>query len=188
MTNTCAFTGPSFTLKNRLGRLVWGWVYVVLFRLSPRPLHGWRCFLLRCFGAKLGRNCHIYPKAIIWAPWNLECGDEVGVADGATLYTQARITLGYRCVVSQGSHLCTGTHDYESAGFELYARPITVGAMAWLCAECFIGPGITIGEGSVVGARSVVTKDMPARMVCAGHPCKPLKPRKIRDTSSEVKA
>jgi len=164
-------------VKNRVGRVVWQLAYVLLFRPSPRPLHGWRRFVLRCFGAKIAEGCHIYPKVEIWAPWNLVCGEEAGVANGVTLYNQALITLGKRSVISQGSHLCTGTHDYESANFELYARPITVGDHAWVAAECFIHPGIVIGEGAVIGARSVVNKDMPAWTVCAGHPCKAIKPR-----------
>lgn len=172
-----AHSGTSFSLGNRLGRLCWGVVQTTLFRWSPRPLHGWRSFLLRLFGARIGIGCHIYPSAIIWAPWNLECAEEVGVANGAILYTQAKITLGRRAVVSQGAHLCSGTHDYEDGGFPLYAKPITVGSHAWLAAECFVQPGITVGEGAVVGARSVVTKDVPAWTVCAGHPCKPIKPR-----------
>lgn len=177
---TDAYTGPSFSLGNRLARAAWSLVRATLFRWSPRPFHAWRAFLLRCFGARLGRGCHIYPRAIIWAPWNLECGDEVGVADGVTLYTQAKITLGRRAVISQGSHLCTGTHDYESPRFELVAYPITVGPLAWVCAEAFVGPGVVIGEGAVIGARSVVLKDLPPWQVCAGHPCVPRKPRTLR--------
>ncbi len=175
-----AFTGPSFSLRNRLARVLWNFACALLFRPSPRPLHAWRAAILRLFGARLGRGCHIYPKAIIWAPWNLEVGDETGVADGAILYTQAKITLGRRVVISQGAHLCTGTHDYEDPGFPLYAKPIVIQDHAWIAAESFIHPGVTVGEGAVVGARSVVTKDVPAWMVCAGHPCKPLKPRVLK--------
>ena len=174
---TNAHTGPSFSVQNRLGRLVWNFVWLLLFRPSPRPLHVWRAALLRLFGAKIGRGCHIYPGVKIWAPWNLVCEEEVGVGDGAILYTQARITLGKRAVVSQGAHLCSGSHDYASPGFELFAKPIHVGAHAWLAAECFVHPGVTIAEGAVIGARAVVTSDMPAWTVCAGHPCKPIKPR-----------
>jgi putative colanic acid biosynthesis acetyltransferase WcaF len=171
------FAGPSFSLSNRAARSLWTVVWIVLFRPSPRFLHSWRAFLLRIFGAKLGRNCHIYPGAIIWAPWNLECGDEAAIADRAIIYNQARITIGQRAVISQGAHLCTGTHDYNSDSFELRAYPITVGAHAWICAEAFVHPGISIAEGAVIGARAVVTADMPAWTVCTGHPCKPLKPR-----------
>jgi putative colanic acid biosynthesis acetyltransferase WcaF len=126
----------------------------------------------------LGARCHIYPRVEIWAPWNLRCDDEVGVADRVILYNQALIHLGRRVVVSQGSHLCTGTHDYESAAFLLKSYPITVRANAWICAEVFVHPGVNIGEGAVVGARSVVTKSIPDWMVCAGNPCVPLKPRR----------
>jgi putative colanic acid biosynthesis acetyltransferase WcaF len=176
-------TQPSFSLANRLTRLAWGMVYTLLFRPSPRPCHAWRAFLLRCFGARLGKACHVYPKAQIWAPWNLELEDHAGIAGDVICYSMAKIHLGERVVVSQGVHLCTGTHDYEDPNFQLYALPIVVGARAWLCAECFIGPGVTVGEGAVIGARSVVTKSMPEWMVCAGNPCKPIKPRRLRDDS-----
>lgn len=176
-------TGPSFTLGNRVARVVWSICYVMLFRLSPRPFHGWRRFLLRLFGAKVGCNVHVYPGAKIWAPWNLELHDNAGVADGVILYSMARITIGKDAVISQGAHLCTGSHDYESPNFQLFARPITVGAHAWVCADAFIAPGIRIGEGAVIGARAVVVKDMPAWMVCAGHPCTALKPRNFRPTT-----
>jgi putative colanic acid biosynthesis acetyltransferase WcaF len=171
---------PSFSLKNRLLRAVWQTVSLLMFRFSPRPFHAWRAAILRIFGAKIGKGCHIYPGVRIWAPWNLICDEEVGVGDGAYLYNQAPIRLGRRAVVSQGAQLCTGTHDYEDPGFPLVARPIAVGALAWIAAEAFVHPGVTIGEGAVIGARSVVTKDMPAWTVCAGHPCKPLKPRAFR--------
>ncbi len=132
---------------------------------------------MRLFGARLGNGCHIYSAVRVWAPWKLTCGEHVGVADFAILYNQSDIFLGDRVVVSQGSHLCTGTHDYNTAGFPLFAKPIHVGSDAWIAAECFVMPGITIGEGAVIGARSVVTKDLPAWTVCAGHPCKPLHAR-----------
>ena len=186
MSKTSAFTGPSFSWQNRVARQGWNWVYLILFRPSPRWCHGWRSFLLRRFGAQIGRGCHIYPKAAIWAPWNLICGDGACIADHVTVYSQATITLGYRSVISQGSHLCTGTHNYESPRFELVAWPIEIGPHAWVCAESFVGPGVSIGEGSVIGARSVVMKDMPKWMVCAGHPCRPVKPRVLREDEGGI--
>ncbi len=179
-----ARTQPSFSRGNRIGRVLWATVYWTLFRPSPRPLHAWRAFLLRLFGARMGKGTHIYPGVRIWAPWNLECGDAVGVASGAILYNQGFITLGRRAVVSQGAHLCAGTHDHEQPGFPLVTRPITVGAEAWLGAECFVMPGVVIGEGAVVGARSVVVKDTPAWMVCVGNPAKPVKPRVWRPSEN----
>lgn len=171
---------PSFTLANRLARLGWGLVYTLFFRPTPRVFHPWRAFLLRCFGAKLGRGCHVYPKATIWAPWNLSMGDHACLADGVQCYSVAPIHVGTKAVVSQGVFLCTGSHDYEDPNFQLVARPISIGARAWLCAEVFVHPGVTVGEGTVVGARSVVIGDLPLWSVCAGHPCRVLKPRILR--------
>lgn len=186
--NIDTHTGASFSLGNRLVRAIWNLVEGTLFRWSPRPFHGWRRWLLRLFGAKVGGGVHVYPGTRIWAPWNLDLGEQCGIADRVILYCQGRITVGQRAVVSQGSHLCAGTHDYETAGFPLVTAPIVVGDEAWIAAEVFVHPGVTIGEGAVIGARSVVNKDMPAWMVCAGFPCKPLKERRMALTRSTVKS
>jgi len=166
-----------FSRRNQLARCCWRIVNATLFRYSPRILHGWRRFLLRSFGAKIGEGSRIYPEVRIWAPWNLECGEVVGVGDGAILYNQGMITIGKRAVISQGAHLCSGTHDYDQPGFPLVTKPIVIGAHAWVAAEAFIHPGVTIGEGTVVGARSVVTSDLPEWKVCSGFPAKVLKDR-----------
>jgi putative colanic acid biosynthesis acetyltransferase WcaF len=183
MVNEDTHVGPSFSLKNRFSRLLWGVSAALLFHPSPRPLHKWRSFLLRLFGAKVGRGVHVYPGAKIWAPWNLELADECGIAAGAILYSQGKIFIGRRAVVSQGAHLVTGTHDYTKPGFPLITMPIIIGDHAWIAAEAFIHAGITIGEGCVIGARSVVTRDMPNWKVCSGHPCEPIKERNINQNS-----
>ena len=177
MKNTDTHAGPSFSLHNRMYRVVWAIVSTLLFHPSPRPFHKWRAFLLRIFGAKVGKNVHVYPGTKIWAPWNLVLLDECGIAKGAILYSQGKIFIGYRAVISQGAHLVTGTHDYTKTGFPLITMPIHIGDHAWIAAEAFVHPGITIGDGCVIGARSVVTKDMPPWRVCAGHPCRPIKDR-----------
>jgi putative colanic acid biosynthesis acetyltransferase WcaF len=156
---------------------------VTLFRPSPRPMHGWRRFLLRIFKAKIGAGVHVYPKVDIWAPWNIELASEAGVANGATLYSQSKIVIGRRAVISQGAYLCTGTHDYEATGFPLITKSILIGDYAWIAAEAFVLPGVTIGTGAVIGARAVVASEMPDWTVCAGHPCKPIKPRLWRPKS-----
>ncbi len=179
--NTDTFTGASFSLSNRIMRVVWSAVYLLFFRYSPRPFHFWRSFLLRLFGAKVGRNVHVYPGVKIWAPWNVEFGDECGVGGGAILYSQGKIVLGKRSIISQGAYLCTGSHDYTKIGHPLITSPIVVESFAWVAAEAFVHPGVVIGEGCVIGARSVVIKSMPEWMVCAGNPCKPLKQRIIED-------
>ncbi len=140
-------------------------------------MHAYRALILRLFGASVGRGVHVYPGVKIWAPWNLVLKDECGIANGVILYSQDRIMIGKRVVVSQGAHLVTGTHDYTQPGFPLITAPIVVHDHAWIAAEAFIHPGLTISEGCVVAARSVVTKNMPAWMVCGGHPCRPIKER-----------
>lgn len=165
------YTQPSFSLRNRLARYAWGFVQVTLFRLSPRPLHFWRAMLLRMFGARLGANVHVYPGARIWAPWNLHVGDYVGVADGVTIYNIAPVEIGSRCVVSQGAYLCTGSHDIDSPNFQLIASPIRLGDYAWICAEAFVGPGVSVAEGCVLAARGVAVKSIKEPWtVWAGNP------------------
>jgi putative colanic acid biosynthesis acetyltransferase WcaF len=177
---------PSFTVLHRARRLAWNATYSIFFRLSPRPLHGWRVFLLRLFGAHLGEGCHIYPGVRIWAPWNLYLGKYVGVADGAILYSMDRIDIGDYAVISQGAHLCGGTHDYNSANFQLVTKPVFIGAHTWVCADVFIHPGVSIAEGVVVGARSVVNKSlMEPWTVCSGYPCEKVAVRSRKAKRSE---
>lgn len=106
--------------------------------------------------------------------------EESALGRGVICYSMGHIHLGRRAVVSQRAHLCAGTHDYEDPGMQLITKPITIGERVWICTEAFIGPGVTIGDGAVIGARAVVTKDMPEWMVCAGNPCRPLKRRELR--------
>src|SRR4030095_3625742 len=108
MYNQDTFSGPSFSLSNRMTRVLWTIVSGLFFQFSPKPLHKFRAFLLRLFGAKVGRGVHIYPKVKIWAPWNLVLDDECGVADGVILYSQGQIRIGFRVVISQGAHLAAG--------------------------------------------------------------------------------
>lgn len=177
MINTDTHTGPSFTLRNRFGRFVWELIYILFFQYSPKPFFKWRCFILRIFGANVGKEVHIYPKVRIWAPWNIQLGDQCGVSSGVILYSQGKITIGRKTVISQGVHLCAGTHDYTIEGFPLITKPIVIGDEVWIAAEAFVHPGVTIDEGCVIGARSVVSKNMPPWTVCTGHPCKPIKQR-----------
>ncbi|WP_158993189.1 DapH/DapD/GlmU-related protein [Mucilaginibacter sp. L196] len=179
MVNTDTHTGPSFSLMNRIKRGVWNITYTLFFCYSPRVLFGWRSFVLRIFGAKVGKGVHVYPKVKIWAPWNLILHNQCGIANGVTLYSQGIITIGHKAVISQGAHLCAGTHDYTRKGFPLITMPINIGDEVWIAAEAFIHPGVSIGEGCVIGARSVVNKDMPDWMVCTGHPCVAVKKRII---------
>ena len=172
------FREPSFTLGHRIKRQLWNIVYVLLFRFSPRPFHAWRRFLLRLFGAKLGIFFHINSSVKIWAPWNLLCGNYVGIGDGANLYCMDRLEIGDYAVISQGAYLCGGTHDYNSKNFQLVVRPIRIERHAWICAQAFVHPGVVIPEGAVIAARAVVNKPLKEPWaVYVGNPCKVLKYR-----------
>lgn len=167
-------------LRNKLARLAWAITWAVLFRPSPRPLHGWRRFLLRCFGAKVGQGAHPYPRAWVWAPWNLDMGEHSCLADGVDCYSVAPIRLGRSALVSQRAFLCAATHDYTDPDFPLIPKPITVEDGAWVAAEAFVGPGVTVGVGAVVGARACVVKDVEPWAIVAGNPARFVKRRELK--------
>ena len=167
------------SLGHRLGRVAWGVVYLTLFRISPRPLHRWRNWLLRLFGAQMHPKARVYPRARIWAPWNLIMEEGATIADDVDVYSAATIRMGAYATVSQYSFLCAATHDYNDVRHPLVVKPITLGRRCWIAADVFVGPGVTVGDGAVVGARSSVFGDLPEWMVCAGSPAKPLRAREL---------
>lgn len=157
--------------REQLARALWALAWP-MFALSPRPLWGWRRWILRCFGAKIGRDVHIYPSVRIAIPWNIDAGDHTAVGDRAILYALGPIEIGQRATISQGAHLCAGTHNWRDPTMPLLKPPISIGADAWICAEAFIGPNVAIGEGAIVGARAVVTKNVAPRAIVAGNPAR----------------
>lgn len=163
-----------------VGRLLWGLISP-LFRWSPRPFFGWRRMLLRLFGAKIGWQVHIYPSARIYLPWNLIVGDQASIGEWALIYNLGPIKIGERATISHRAHLCAGTHDYQESAVPLLRLPIEIGAQAWICADAFVGPDIKIGEGAIVGAGSVVVKDIFAWQIVAGNPAKLIKMRTMKN-------
>ena len=171
---------PSLSWGNRAARSLWSVTHTLLVRYSPRPCHAWRAVVLRLFGAKLGPHCHIYPRARIWAPWNLVCEDAVGIADGVVVYNPATIHLGSHCVVSQDAYLCGATHDIDDPAFPMVSAPITIGPYAWICARAVVCPGVNVGEGAVLGLAGVATGDLEAWTVYGGVPARVLRARARR--------
>lgn len=172
--------GPSFALGNRLYRLAWALTWLLLARWTPPPLRAWRRLLLRLFGAQVAPTANVYASARIWSPANLVIGDHAAIGPGAIVYSMAPITIGAHAVISQRAHLCAGTHDIEDAAFQLRARPIAIGARAWIAAEAFVGPGVTIGDGAVLGARGCAMRDLRPWTVHGGNPARQLRDRRIR--------
>lgn len=165
---------------NKFARTIWHLVWLFLYRPTPRVFHPWRCFLLRMFGAKLGKSVHPYPSACIWAPWNLEMGDHACISEGVDCYCVDKITIGAHSTVSQYSFLCTASHDYTDRAMPLVTAPIIIGERTWITADVFVGPGVTIGDGAVVTARSSVFSDIPPWMVARGNPAVPVKRREYK--------
>lgn len=169
--------------SNRLLRAIWTAVCVILFRPSPKVLHAWRRFLLRCFGARLGTKVIVHPSARIWAPWNMIMGDYSTVGPFVDYYCAAPITIGSHTVISQYTVLCSARHDYEHPNFSLLCEPIKIGSQCWLAADVFVGSGVTIGEGTVVGARSTVLHNLPPWRLCVGTPAKAVRARVLKSQS-----
>lgn len=169
-----------YSMPERGKRALWKCFYWIAYRWMPRFFNGWHRGALRLFGAKIGADVLIYPSALIECPWNLELTNNSVIGDGVRLYALGHIFVGKHSVVSQRAHLCAGSHDYTDPRMPLLRPPITIGHGVWICTEAFIGPGVTIGDRAVIGARSVVTGNLPEDMVCAGNPCRPIKKRIVR--------
>ena len=170
------------SFSNKLRRIIWNITYALFFRPTPNILFwNWRAFLLRCFGAKIGKHCKIRSSATFWAPWNLQCGDYVAIGPKAQIYSVDKIIIHTKVAISQGAYLCTASHDIMRKANPLITAPIHIHSFAWVAANAFIGMGVTIGEGAVVGATASVYKDVEPWTVVGGNPAKFIKKRVIVD-------
>ncbi len=176
--------GPSFSLSNRLFRALWNVTWTLLASWTPPPFGAWRRFLLTLFGARMGVASDVRGSAKVWYPPHLQMGDRSLLAARVNCYNMAPISLGERALVSQGAHLCAGSHDIRTRDFQLIAKPIHIGADVWIAAEAFVGPGVTLGEGSVLGARAVAFKSLEPWGVYAGNPAEFVKRRLIVEKTS----
>jgi putative colanic acid biosynthesis acetyltransferase WcaF len=166
-----------WTGSQKAARIGWAFVEATLFRLSFHNWYPWRAWLLRRFGGTVGRNVRIRRSVRIEIPWNVSLGDQVIVGDSVILYALGPITVGPRTLISQYAHLCAGSHDYTIPQYPLLRPPITIGSDAWIATDAFVGPGVTIGDRAIVGARSSVFKDVPANTIVGGNPAKAIKER-----------
>ena len=184
-TNGCS-SGDSLnsdvnSFKIRFKRILWRIVWVTLFLPSPKRLHFWRRLLLRIFGAQIGKHVRVFPNCRIWAPWNLTMKDNSSLQSNTDCYCVDKVTIGRQSHISQYSYLCTTSHDYEKVDMPLVSSPIVIEDYVWICADAFVGRGITIGEGVVVGARASVFKDVEPWTVVGGTPAKFIKKRILKD-------
>lgn len=175
-----------FSANNKIGRMLWSIVYVLLYRpFTLRIFRKWRVFVLRCFGAKVSYKSTIHASVKIWAPWNLEVGEFACIGPHADCYNQGKITIKKNATISQKAYLCASTHDFTDPNHALILKPITIGERVWIAADAFIGPGVSIGDGAVVGARAAVFKEVQPWTVVGGNPAIYLKERKIVGPKTE---
>ena len=167
-----------YSTRELVQRVLWALVQPA-FRLSPRPLFGWRRFLLRLFGARVGAHVHVYPSTRIEMPWNLTVGDWSSIGERVHVYNLGAVTVGQRATVSLGALLCAGSHDHRRANLPLLRPTIQLGDDTWICAEAFIGGGVTVGAGAVVAARAVATRDVPEWAIVAGNPARVVARREL---------
>jgi Acetyltransferase (isoleucine patch superfamily) len=161
---------PGFRGRSAIAVQLWWIVQGTLFALSPQALYGWRNFLLRLFGCKVGQGVIVRPSVRITYPWKVAIGDRSWIGDHAELYSLGEISIGADAVVSQQAYLCTGAHDHRAIGFDIYARPIVIEDQAWVCAGVFVHPGVRIGKGAVIAARSVLKQDAEPFGIYSGFP------------------
>ena len=169
-----------YTNREYAKRLAWEWVQRLLIRPSPRRAYRWRLFWLRLFGATAPATARTRPTTRVMHPWLLTLGEHASLGDHVFAYNLGPLRIGDHTLVSQDVNLCGGTHDYTISNLPLIRSEITIGSGVWVCAEAFIGPGVTIHDNALVAARSVVVKDVPVNAIVAGNPARVVKQRVIR--------
>ena len=176
--NLSRYSQPTdFRGKSKIYVQLWWLVQAILIGLSPQVFYGWRRFWLRMFGASIGKKVLVRPSVKITYPWKVSIGDHSWIGDDVVLYSLGEIEIGSNTVISQKSYLCTGSHDYTKETFDIFAKKITVGNGCWLATDVFVAPGINIGDGVVVGARSSVFKELKSNWIYKGSPAKAHKVR-----------
>jgi len=172
--------GASFSLRNRIERAVWAAGWLSLCRFTPPQMHGWRRMVLRLFGARIARGARVHASVSIWHPRNLSIGPNALIGPRARVYNQGYVSIGTGSVISQGAHLCASSHDISDPHFQLVLRPVDIGSGCWVAAEAFVGPGVTVGDGAVIGARAALFTDAVPGGVYTGNPAALRKQRVLR--------
>lgn len=162
----------NFRGKNPIIVQLWRIVYVLFFRTSPQFLYSWRRFLLRLFGASIGKKVILRPSCQVTYPWKIEIGDYSWIGDDVVLYSLGNIKIGSNTVISQKCYICTGSHDYNAINFDIFQKPIIIGNSCWLATDVFVAPGITIDDEIIVGARSSVFNNLTEKGIYKGNPAK----------------
>ena len=174
-----------FTKKEKIKLAIWLLIQNSLFRIIPHKLNFFRIKILRIFGGKIKNNCFIHPSATIYMPWNLEMDEFSSIDFDSIIYSLDKVKIGKFVSISYKSNINTGSHDISDPEFKLITKPVIINDGAFIGTEVYISPGVIIGEMTVIGARTVVTKNMPNNMICVGNPCKAIKERIKKENIDE---
>jgi putative colanic acid biosynthesis acetyltransferase WcaF len=166
-----------YTTREKVMRVLWMYLGQLLFRMTFHNWYALRAAILRLFGARVGRPVRIRPSVIIEQPWNLSIGDNSSIGDRSVVYCLGKVTIGNNVSISQHAHLCAGTHDYSTPDLPLLRPPVVIKDHAWVAADTFVGPNVTVGEGAILGARGCAFKDLEPWSIYGGNPAKKLRDR-----------
>jgi putative colanic acid biosynthesis acetyltransferase WcaF len=148
--------------RSRLVQVLWYLCSAAVFQSPWFPCSALKVWLLRLFGASVGRGVVIKPCVRIKFPWRLQVGDFVWIGESVWIDNLAVVTIGSNVCLSQGVYLCTGSHDYRSPTFDLITREIQISDRVWVCAMAVVLPGTQIGSDCLLAAHSTVTGVVPS--------------------------
>lgn len=175
---TSGFGGRNtYSLRHRIFRLLWSIAWLLLARWTPPQFRKWRRLLIRLFGSDIHPTADVRSSVTIWYPPNLKMGAFSSMGPKVNCYCQDVIEIGAYAVISQNSHLCTGSHDIKTVDFRHFTKPISIGDNAWICADSFVGPGVRVGDGAVLGARAATFKNLDSWSVYQGNPAERIRSR-----------
>ncbi len=166
-----------YTTREKVGRVLWNSIGQRAFRCTFHNWYGLRNALLRVFGASVGSPVRIRPTVLVEQPWNLSIGNNSSIGDRAVVYCLGKVTIGNHVSISQGAHLCAGTHDYRKLDMPLLRPPIVIHDYAWIAADAFVGPNVVVGEGAVLGARACAMKNLSPWTIFSGNPAQAVRQR-----------
>lgn len=155
---------------NPVKRFFWYFANVAFMKNGWFPYSGFKRFLLRLFGAKVGKGVVIKPCVNIKYPWKLSIGNYVWIGENVWIDNLDMVTIGNNCCLSQGAFMLCGNHDYKSSSFDLKVSPIVLEDGAWIGAKAIVCPGITVGTHAVLSVGSVATKNLEPYSINSGNP------------------
>lgn len=170
-----------YPIMDYIYRIFWIVLQNTLWKIFWHRLHFLRAGLLKIMGAEISWRFQAFGSTNILRPWDISIGDYVSLGPRVHIYNLAKVSIGANTVISQDVYIAGGTHDYTKPNLPLQRKDIIIGSNVWICAGAFIGPGVKIGDGAVIGARSVVIKDVEPWTVVGGNPAKFIKKREIKN-------